>query len=150
MSNSKRIQASILIDAPLHTIFDIVTDWNKQSHWVLLTKVKATSTNSKKVGGTLEAFTGIGRFGFNDTMIITAWNYGTKCEVAHTGNIVKGRGVFETSKKGTSTQFTWTEYVEVPLGFIGDIGWFIVNPIALIGLKISLKRLKNYFIELYK
>ncbi|NBU33059.1 SRPBCC family protein [bacterium] len=150
MSNTKRIQASIIIDAPLHTVFDVVTDWNKQSNWVLLTKVRATSTNSKKAGGTIEAFTGIGSFGFNDTMVITAWSYGTRCEVSHTGNIVKGRGVFETSKKGTATQFTWTEYVEVPFGFMGEIGWFIVKPIALIGLKTTLKRLKNYITELNK
>ena len=41
---------------------------------VLGTEVRATEQGGVGVGGGIEAFTGVGRLGFLDTMVITEWD----------------------------------------------------------------------------
>ena len=141
---TRQLTVRIKIDAPELEVFKRVTNWEDQTKWVYLTKVRGVGDDSHKLGGKLEAFTGIGKIGFLDTMTLTKWEDNKLCEVTHTGNVVKGRGLFEVLTIDSATYFTWTEYVELPFGFIGRIGWIIVKPIARLGLWISLKRLKKF------
>ncbi len=76
-------------------------------------------------------------------MTITKWDYPKVCEVTHTGKVVRGAGLFEVSQESGTTYFTWTEYVELPFGLIGKIGWLAVKPLTLLGLKQSLKKFKR-------
>jgi hypothetical protein len=140
----KQLSVKIAINATELEVFNKVTNWEDQSKWVYLTKVRGVDSDARKLGGKLEAFTGIGKVGFLDTMTITRWVDNKLCEVTHTGNVVKGRGLFEVSTVNSVTYFTWTEYVELPFGFIGRIGWLIVKPISKFGLWVSLRRLKKY------
>lgn len=139
----KHLSVNIIINAPEKVIFDEVTNWARQEKWVYLTKVRGLGNDANALGGRLEAFTGIGRIGFVDTMTITKWENNKLCEVTHTGNIVKGRGVFEVSVKDSLNFFTWDEYVELPFGFIGILGWIFIKPVAKLGLWLSLKKLKK-------
>ena len=141
---TRQLAVKIFIDAPELKVFNIVTNWEDQTKWVYMTKVRGVGDDSHKLGGKLEAFTGLGKFGFLDTMTITKWQDYKLCEVTHTGNVVKGKGLFEVSTINSKTYFTWTEYVELPYGIVGRIGWIIVKPIAIFGLWLSLRRLKKY------
>lgn len=143
-NNVKQISVRVKIDASIDEVFKSVTSWEEQDNWVFLTKVRGVGDNSHKLGGKLEAFTGIGRLGFLDTMTVTAWDPPKLCEVTHTGNVVKGKGVFEVATINSSTYFTWTEYVEIPFGIIGRIGWIFVKPLTKLGLWVSLQRLAVY------
>jgi hypothetical protein len=142
--NEKQLSVKIAINATELEVFNKVTNWKDQSKWVYLTKVQGVGSDSRKLGGKLEALTGIGKIGFLDTMTITKWVDNKLCEVTHTGKVVKGRGLFEVSTVNSTTYFTWTEYVELPFGFVGRIGWLIVKPISKFGLWMSLRRLKKY------
>jgi hypothetical protein len=35
----------------------------------------------------------------------------------------------------------WSEWVRVPFGLLGDVGWLAVRPVAAMFLRISLRRL---------
>ena len=145
MPTMKKISANIAVDAEPATVFQNVTNWDWQSKWVMGTRVKGVGEDSHKLGGELEAFTGIGSFGFLDTMTITKWSPPYICEVTHTGKVVKGSGVFEVTSVDGVTYFTWTEYTEVPFGIVGKIGWIFVAPIAKLGLILSLRQFRKMF-----
>lgn len=143
MPTTKNISAQIKVKTNQTETFKAVTDWASQKKWIFATRVSGVGSNSNKVGGELEAFTGFGSVGFLDTMTITKWNPPELCEVLHTGKIVKGSGIFEVSSAGGNTYFTWTESVELPLGFIGKIGWMLVGPFVKLGMVVSLRRFKK-------
>lgn len=143
MIKKKHISVSQTVNTTERAAFEAVTNWSKQGKWIALTKVRGLGKNSRSIGGKLEAFTGIGRLGFIDTMTITKWENNKLCEVTHTGNVVKGKGVFEVSRKNSSTIFTWSEFVELPFGFFGRIGWIFVKPVAWLGMKLSLLKFKK-------
>lgn len=142
--NLKEITVSIEVAASRGTVFAAVTDWENQSNWVLLTKVRGVGTDSHKAGGQIEAFTGFGKIGFLDTMTITNWEDNKLCEVTHTGKVVKGKGIFVVTKHQDGSVFTWTEETEVPFGVFGRMGWFIAKPIIKVSMYASLKRLRRY------
>lgn len=145
MPTIKTTSASTAVPADQVQVFKAVTDWESQSKWIFATEVRGLGADSHKLGGRLEAFTGYWKFGFLDTMTITKWDPPNVCEVTHTGNFVKGTGLFEVTVVNGVTYFMWTEYSMVPFGVIGKVAWLIVGPIAHIGLKISLRRFKNLF-----
>ena len=49
-------------------------------------------------GETIEAFTGVGRFGFLDRMTIIVWEPPRRAVVRHTGRVVRGSGAFEVTR----------------------------------------------------
>lgn len=131
----------VAVDAPQRAVWDAVVDWDHQSDWMLGTRVRGTVQGGVGVGGGLEAFTGVGRLGFLDTMVITAWDPPNRCEVEHTGKLVRGTGIFEVLPEGDGSRFVWTERLELPLGRVGRLGWSVVRPAAAIGIKRSLEKL---------
>ena len=143
-----KISAKIVIDGTQESVFSAVTNWTSQRNWIFATKVKSVGDGSHKIGGKLEAFTGIGSIGFLDTMTITKWDPPTLCEVTHTGKVLKGAGLFEVVIDNNKTYFIWTEYAKIPFGIIGKIGWYIIYPIMKLLLKISLRRFKRYYMTL--
>ena len=90
MSDSHVIAVDVIIDAPPQTVWAAVTDWPRQSEWMLGTTVRATDLGGVGVGGGVEAFTGVGRLGVLDTMVITEWDPPRRCVVLHTGRLVQG------------------------------------------------------------
>ena len=59
----RRIQVDVVVDAPPEAVWAAVTDWERQSEWMLGTTVRATDHGGVGVGGGIEAFTGLGRLG---------------------------------------------------------------------------------------
>ena len=108
---------------------------------MLGTKVWPVNGDGTGVGGQIEAFTGIWRIGFLDTMEITAWNPPMKCDVLHTGRVVRGTGTFEVVATSDSTsKFIWSENLDLPLGVIGKVGFTIVKPGFIYGVRKSLEK----------
>ena len=139
------VSVSVLVHAPVQTVWDATTDWELQSQWMLGTTVRGTANGGQGVGGGIEAWTGIGPLGFLDTMVITAWEPPHRCLVEHTGRLIKGTGAFEVAEDprnpdGSST-LTWVEDVELPLGALGRLGWLLLRPAVRLGVAHSLRRL---------
>lgn len=126
------------IDAPAGAVWDVLTDWERHDQWMLLTR----ATGGRSEGATLEAFTGIGPVGINDTMTIVVWEPPRRCVVRHTGRVVRGSGAFEVQALGPGrSRVVWSEWLDLPLGLLGRIGWPLVRPLARRGVAVSLRRL---------
>lgn len=138
---SEELVLTVHVNAPVQTTWKAVTDWPTQGEWMLGTVVTGTGS---AVGGTLEAYTGRKPFGFLDTMEITVWQPPHRCEVLHTGRVVKGTGVFEVREAPGGSEFVWSEVLELPLGFLGRLGWPLVRPFFKAGVQKSLNRFAEY------
>jgi Polyketide cyclase / dehydrase and lipid transport len=143
MADRAELILDVEVDAPPEAVWAAVVDWDAQGDWMLGTKVRGTVQDGVGVGGGIEAFTGVGRVGFLDTMVITSWDPPHRCDVEHTGRLIRGSGVFEVLSLpgGTRSRFVWTERVDLPLGWAGRLGWPLVRPLVAGGVRLSLKRL---------
>lgn len=132
------VALSVEVDAPVERTWAAATDWSRQGEWMLGTQVTGEGTGA---GGELAAFTGVGRFGFLDTMTITAWDPPRYCEVEHTGAVVRGTGVFAVRPLGGGrSAFDWREDLDLPLGVLGRLGWPLARPLFVAGVRRSLDR----------
>ncbi len=133
------------VDASVEEVFAGATDWIGQGEWMLGTTVWPTRYRGQGVGGGIAARTGIGPFGFLDTMDITRWDPPRACHVVHTGTLVRGTGTFEVEPRpGGGATFIWGEQLDLPLGALGRAGWPLVKPLFAAGLKVSLRRFARW------
>jgi hypothetical protein len=58
----------------------------------------------------------------------------------HTGRVVRGTAAFEVGERGDASTFVWSETLDLPLGAAGRLGWRVLRPAFLGGLKLSLRR----------
>lgn len=131
------IRREVALGVPAEVAWDYVTDWPRQGEWVPHTRVEHVDDDEPAVGvgGRLRAWSGIGPVGFWDTMTITSWERhpdgGGRCEVLHTGKVVRGEGVFEIVADGEErSRFLWSEMAVVPLGAVGAWGFRVVRPVV--------------------
>jgi uncharacterized protein YndB with AHSA1/START domain len=134
------------VDAPPERVWALLTDWERQGDWMLLTDVRTVGGPAQRLHGRLAARTGLPlpggrRLGVLDTMIITKWQPPTLVEVQHTGRIVRGPGTFEVQPRGAHSTLVCTEVWYLPYGYLGVAGWFLSRPLVVWGLRRSLRRL---------
>lgn len=149
----REITVSVDIDAPVETVWAVVTDWESQGDWMLGTDVKVTRGDGRSVGSEIAATTGIGPLGVTDTMEVVGWDPPHRATVKHTGRIVRGSGVFSVSEReGTggreAATFHWSELLDLPLGPLGALGWPVVRPGFALGLRRSLDAMARHCEEL--
>ena len=133
------------VDAPVEQTWRGATDWDYQGEWMLGTTVRGTDQDGQGVGGGIEAFTGVGRLGFLDTMRIEVWEPPHRCHVVHTGRVVRGTGTFGVEPRGDGrSRFVWREDLELPLGGLGRLGWPLVRPLFAFGVRLSLRRFARW------
>lgn len=146
MINEGRLVLVVEVAAPPEQVWAAITDWSAQSDWMLGTTVRATTVGEegapgRGVGGGIEAWTGLGRFGFLDSMVVTAWDPPRRCVVRHTGAVVRGWGYFVVRPVAGHPQrsrFLWAEQLNLPLGRVGRVGWHLVRPAFTVGVRASL------------
>ncbi|WP_427889600.1 SRPBCC family protein [Kribbella sp. GL6] len=119
----------------------VVMDWERQSRWMVFTRVWATANDGAGVGGGVAARTSVGGVGFTDDMVITHWDPPRECTVKHLGKIVRGTGTFTVGPAKNGSTFTWSEDVVPPLGRLGTLAWPVVRPAFELMMRISLRRL---------
>jgi uncharacterized protein YndB with AHSA1/START domain len=135
------ITLSVDVDAPPEAVWAAVVDWERQREWMLLTRV----SGGHGPGAPVEAFTGIGPVGFLDTMTITDWRPPLRCEVRHTGRVVRGSAAFEVEPlPGGRARFVWSEWLILPLGAVGQLGFAVLRPIVVAGIRYSLRRFARW------
>jgi hypothetical protein len=133
--------AAVEVDATQQQVWDAVVDWERQSEWIPLTRVRRVAQAGAGVGGGIEGWTGIGPIGFLDRMTITAWQPPARCEIRHIGPLVRGSAAFEViPMPGGRARLTWSERIEPPLGPAGAVGWRLAMPVARWGLQRALRR----------
>ncbi|MFI7064055.1 SRPBCC family protein [Kribbella sp. NPDC050124] len=142
-------EASVVLPLGADAAWELVVDWERQSRWMLLTRVWGTENGGVGVGGGVAARTSVGALGFTDHMFITHWDPPRECTVKHLGTVVRGTGTFAISPapaagatpgSGGST-FTWSEDVVPPLGKVGVAVWPVVRVVLEMTMRMSLRRL---------
>jgi uncharacterized protein YndB with AHSA1/START domain len=134
------VRLDVVVRAPVTAVFDAVTQWSEQGRWMVGTRVEGRSGDGRSVGSQLAAWSGVGPAGFWDTMVITRWEPPYRVDVEHTGRVVRGTGTMEVvALPGGRSRFVWSEDLELPLGAMGRIGWPIVRPAFLAGVRRSLR-----------
>jgi hypothetical protein len=133
------------VDGTPERVWAVLTDWERQGDWMLLTDVRTVDGPAQRLHGRLAARTGLplpgGRhLGVLDTMIITKWEPPRLVEVQHTGRIVRGPGTFEVLPRGAHSTLVCTEVWYLPYGYLGVVGWFLSRPFVEWGLRKSLQR----------
>lgn len=136
------VRADVMIAAPPERVWSVLMDWPRQAEWILGTSVQVVAGDGASVGSRIEAWTGVGRAGFLDTMTITVWEAPYRCDVEHTGRVVRGTGSFILQAlPGGRTRFIWQEDVDLPLGAVGRAGWPLARPFFESGVRHSLNKL---------
>ena len=104
-----------------------------------------TSEIREGVGTSIAAFTGpfykryprFSKVGLLDTMVVTNWQPPSRCDVLHTGKVLKGTGTFELVEISQDvTRFNWSEDIEC-----SRLQFLAIYPFLWIGVRISLARL---------
>ena len=144
MTSRALLRGKATVDVPADRLWAVLADWSRQGEWIPLTTVRTVSGDGRGVGGRIEAWTGVGRIGFNDQMVITHWDPPRRCEVLHLGPVVRGEGGFEvTATDADAAQVEWWESFELPLGRFGRAGWRLTEPMWRAALDRSLARLRR-------
>lgn len=140
----EHVEVTVDIQATTQHVWDAITNWTAQDKWMLGTRVTPVHGDGKDIGGQIEAFTGIWKIGFLDTMEITRWDPPHRCDVIHTGRVVRGTGTFAVSALSAQTsRFVWSEDLDLPLGIIGKIGFWLMKPLFVAGVRQSLAKFAN-------
>ena len=143
------LSLSVEVKASQQKVFDKIVDWESQGQWMLGTKVSGTKNNGQGLGGEINAWTGFWKIGFNDPMVITQWIEPKIVDVKHLGRLVKGTGSMVVEKIDEhNSRFIWSESINLPFGFIGKIGWTIIKPFFVSGIKFSLNKFALTFAQI--
>ncbi|MBJ7393758.1 MAG: SRPBCC family protein [Candidatus Nanopelagicales bacterium] len=143
------LSLSVEVKASQQKVFDKIVDWESQGQWMLGTKVSGTKNNGQGLGGEINAWTGFWKIGFNDPMVITQWIEPKIVDVKHIGRLVKGTGSMVVEKiDENNSRFIWSESINLPFGFIGKIGWTIIKPFFVSGIKFSLNKFALTFAQI--
>ncbi len=135
---------SITINASQQTVYDYVSDWEKQSDWIKFTTVHVLSDFAANGEVHLLAITQLGPLKLKDTMVITELHPPDKIIVEHTGRLILGKGIFGVrSLSAGSCEFTWHEITPVPFGRLGMALLPFVKPLLKIPFNMSLRKLKS-------
>jgi hypothetical protein len=124
------VRAEVRVAAPAAEVWAYVTDWPRQTEWIPLTRVEVArgEGSARHLGGRVRAWTGVGPLGFWDPFTVTAWQEDAdgsgRCEILHTGALVRGEGEIRVVADGphTCTAHLW-ESLEVPGGPVGALLW---------------------------
>jgi len=130
----------IEVAAPVAEVFAAATDWERQSDWVALTRVRVVRGDGRTPGSVVTAFTGMGGVGFLDTMEIVRFESERRVDVLHVGRLVRGPGsfVFEELSDGRAVML-WQEWLHLPFGGLGRLAWPFVRWASAVGLRRSLR-----------
>lgn len=135
------LSLDVVVNAPVEAVFDAFTQWADQGAWMFGTRVEVRAGDGRSADSQLAGWTGVGPLGFWDTMTITRWEPPYRVDVLHTGAVVRGTGTMEVLAlpEGRS-RFVWSEDLDLPLGVLGRIGWPLVKPAFVAGVRHSLRK----------
>src|SRR2546429_5035304 len=119
--------------APAEEVWAALTDWPRQSEWMLGTRVYVVGGDGRSVGSRLLGFTGVFDVGFVDLLGLTVWEPPRLCRVRHRGALLRGSADFAVEPLGTGSAISWTERLELPLA--------LVSPLLVTGMRGCLRRL---------
>nr|WP_210036393.1 SRPBCC family protein [Pseudonocardia parietis] len=146
------------VNVPAGVLWEVVSDLEGQSEWMLGTRVEVIGGDGRSVGTELRAVTGIGPLGITDTMRVTEWTEppaggsgDRRIVVTHTGTVLRGDGVFAVEELGPRrSRFVWSELLDLPFGLLGRLGRPVVRPALRAGVARSLRTMAERTEDRYR
>lgn len=119
-----RLEVSVEAAASRQRVWDVLTDWERQSEWMLDAKsVEVLTPEREGLGVTIRCPTDLLGVTVDDVMRVTGWSEPDRLEVTHLGKVITGSGAFVLVALGPDrTRIDWWEEVEPPLGAVGEWG----------------------------
>lgn len=137
-----RVTLSQPVAAPRGTVWDVLTDWERQAEWMVdALAVEVITPYRSGVGVTVVCPTRILGVTVRDVLRVTRWIEGEVLEVVHLGKVIKGTAAFELSDAGTGTVVEWWEHIDPPLGRFGAlVADRVIAPLTAAIFRRSLRR----------
>jgi uncharacterized protein YndB with AHSA1/START domain len=123
--------------------FAAMVDPAAQERWMIATRLYPVQAQVPvpAVGSRVAAFTGVGGFGFLDTMTVTAYEPPHRWVVGKDGDLLRGVGIMQVTPTPEGCRATWTNELTPPFGLLGRVGFLLVRPIVELALLACLRRL---------
>jgi carbon monoxide dehydrogenase subunit G len=118
------------LDGPPGLVWEILTDWERQSEWMLeMAEIVVTSAAREGVGVEAKATVSIAGIKTTDVVRVDVWEPEEHLGLRHEG-WVRGRGDIRLSPNGNrGTRIDWTEELHPPWGIFGAIGLRLFRPL---------------------
>ena len=141
--NRVRIEVRVPSGSPPEAVFAAMVDLPSQERWIPATRLYALDgdVRAPEVGSRIAGFTNLFGIGFLDTMTVTEYVPDRSWTTIHTGDFVRGEGIFAVEPDGEGCVAIWVEDVDVPFGAVGRLGFSLVKPVVAGALRFSLRRL---------
>lgn len=122
------VTATVIVNAPAERVFAAFLNWEKQSEWIPLTKVRVVEGDGGE-GSLVEAITAIGPAALRDELRVVKVNAPYEVKVVHCGKVLRGPGSVRcTAMSGDRTQVVLHEWFHLPVGPIGKLAWPVLWP----------------------
>lgn len=123
--------------------FAALVDPAAQERWMIATRLYPVESSAPvpQVGSRVAAFTGVGGFGFLDTMRVAAYEPPDRWVVDKDGDLLRGVGIMQVTPTADGCRVTWTNELTLPFGVLGRIGFLVGRPVAQAALGACLRRL---------
>lgn len=143
-----RLEVTVIARAPVEVVWRVLTNWERQSEWMVDAKsVEVLTPRRIGVGTTIRCPTNLLGFTVDDVMRVTAWQPPQRLEVCHLGKVISGIAAFELRESPddpSHTSITWWEEIDPPLGALGEFGATrVVRPVIERIFRRSLSNLCN-------
>ena len=138
------VTASVLVPGvPASQAFAAMVDPAAQERWMIATRLYPVEGDVAvpQVGSRVAAFTGVGGFGFLDTMTVTAYEPPHQWVVDKDGDLLRGVGIMRVTPTPDGCRVTWINELKLPFGLLGRVGFLVTRPVAELALGACLRRL---------
>ncbi|GAA3335785.1 hypothetical protein GCM10020358_05440 [Amorphoplanes nipponensis] len=134
------VTATVIVNAPAARVFAAFTNWERQSDWIPLTRVRVVEGDGGE-GSLIEAITGFGSAALRDEMRVVRVDAPYEVRVVHCGKVLRGPGAMRcTAMAGDRTQVVMHEWFHLPGGAATRLAWPLIWPGSKLSLKGALKK----------
>jgi uncharacterized membrane protein len=134
------VTATVIVNAPAARVFAAFMDWESQSEWIPLTKVRIVEGDGGE-GSLIEAITALGPAVLRDELRVVRVDAPYEVRVVHCGRVLRGPGSMRcTPMAGDRTQVVMHEWFHLPGGAAGKVAWPVLWPGSKLGFTGALKR----------
>lgn len=137
-----RFEERATIAAPPERIWQVLSDWERQSEWMPDVAWMRLLGPEREFGARLEVRTKV--FGVplaTDLIEVTAWDPPRRLAIRHVG-VVVGTGEWSLAPTPQGTVFTWVEAFRMSPPILGDLGLWLYSPWQRMMLRRSIRNLK--------
>lgn len=134
------VTATVIVNAPAARVFAAFMDWESQSEWIPLTKVRIVEGDGGE-GSLIEAITALGPASLRDELRVVRVDAPYEVRVVHCGKVLRGPGSMRcTPMAGDRTQVVMHEWFHLPGGPAGKLAWPVLWPGSKLGFTGALKK----------